>query len=206
MIERHILPGMGVNCYVYHDEESKKGFIVDPGMASEKVRDYIAEKEIIIEGILLTHGHGDHIMGVEYFRKLYSCPVYAHEDERDILEKAELNQSKALFGTAVEIMDVNYLSSGQVLDIAGTQVKVLHTPGHTLGGVSYLLDEGVFTGDTLFKLGIGRYDLYGGDLAALENSIMNVLYKLDGDMPIYPGHGVLSTIGYERERNPHFRV
>lgn len=205
MIERFILPGMGVNCYIYYNEDSKKGFIVDPGMASDKVRDFIEDKKLQIEAILLTHGHGDHIMGVDYFRELYQCPVYAHEAERDILEVAELNKSRELFGSPVELSNITYLKTGEDLALESTKVQVLHTPGHSLGGVSYLTDEGLFSGDTLFKLGIGRYDLYGGNFDQLEDSIMNKLYNLPEDTAVYPGHGVATTIGYEMKKNLHFR-
>lgn len=205
MIERFILQGMGVNCYIYYNENTKKGFMVDPGMVSDKVRDFVEAQNLKIEAILLTHGHGDHIMGVEYFRKLYKCPVYAHEAERDILEHAELNKSREIYGSPVELRDISYLKTGEEPPLESTKVQVLFTPGHSPGGLSYLTDEGLFSGDTLFKLGIGRYDLYGGDFDQLEDSIMNTLYELPEDTAVYPGHGVSTTIGYEMKKNLHFR-
>lgn len=205
MIERILLPGMGVNCYVYYDENSKKGFLVDPGLVHERISTFIESEGISIEAILLTHGHSDHIMGVEYYRELYHCPVYAHEDERDILENDKYNHSSMMTGQRMEIFDVNYIQDGDVLEIAGAKIDCIHTPGHTKGGVCYKIGKDLFSGDTLFKLGIGRFDLYSGDYRALENSIMNVLYTFPDDTQVYPGHGVPTTIGYEKMRNPYFR-
>ncbi len=205
MIERILLPGMGVNCYVYYDEDSKKGFIVDPGLAHQRIKDFIEENNIEVEAILLTHGHSDHIMGVNYFRELYNCPVYAHEDEQEILEDPRHNHSTMMTGESMVIHDVNYIKDGAQLEFAGAKIDCLHTPGHTKGGVCYLLGEDVFTGDTLFKLGIGRFDLFSGDYHALENSIRNVLYLLPDETRVHPGHGVQTSIGYEKVRNPYFR-
>lgn len=205
MIERILLPGMGVNCYIYFDEKTKEGFLVDPGLAHEKIKQYIESKGIKVQGILLTHGHSDHIMGVAYFRDLYSCPVYALEEEREILENEEYNHSKMMTGQGLELRGIHYLKDGDVLSIAGTQVECIHTPGHTKGGVCYRLGEDLFSGDTLFKLGIGRFDLYSGDFKALEHSIRKILYALPDDTRVHPGHGVPTTIGYEKARNPYFR-
>lgn len=205
MIERLMLPGMGENCYVFYDLQTKRGFMVDPGLVHKKITNFLDENEISIEAILLTHGHGDHIMGVEHYRERFECPVYAHEDEREVLENHFHNHSKSLGGMVVELKDVTYLKDGDILGLAGTQIKCLHTPGHTRGGMCYLTQEGVFTGDTLFKMGVGRYDLFGGDLEALEHSIKNKLYTLPDETPVYPGHGVPTTIGYEKIKNPFIR-
>lgn len=194
---------MGVNCYIYYNDK-KEAFMVDPGLVHKKIDEFVENNQLIIQAILLTHGHGDHIMGVEHYSKLYNCPVYAHTNEREILENYRLNHSKDLGGVEVELRDVNYFNSKASLDLAGIKVQCIHSPGHSPGGVSYLTDEGLFSGDTLFKLGIGRYDLHGGDLKALEKSVFK-LYNLADDTKVYPGHGVATTIGYEKTKNPYFR-
>lgn len=200
-----MIPAMGQNCYVYYDEKTKNGFLVDPGMVDKRISDFLEKEDIKLEAILLTHGHGDHIMGVEHYKEQHNCPIYAHKDEREVLENHHHNHSHLIGGTVVELMDVIYFEDGDILELAGTKIKCIHTPGHTLGGVSYLTDEGLFSGDTLFKLGIGRYDLYGGDLKVLEHSIVEILYELPEETKVYPGHGVPTTIGYEKKNNPHFR-
>lgn len=205
MIKRLMLPDMGENCYVYYKEETKKGFLVDPGMVHNKISRFLEEEEIQLEAILLTHGHGDHIMGVEHYKERFSCPVYAHEFEREILENHYHNHSKSLGGTVVELKDVSYIKDGDILQLAGTKVQCIHTPGHSPGGVCYLTEEGLFSGDTLFKLGIGRYDLFGGNFKTLEHSIVEILYNLPEETKVYPGHGLPTSIGYEKLNNPHFR-
>ena len=205
MIKRLMLPGMGENSYVYYNEETKKGFLVDPGLVHSKISRFLEEEQIDLEAILLTHGHGDHIMGVEHYKERFGCPVYAHEFEKEILENHHHNHSKDLGGTVVELKEINYIKDGDILELAGTKVLCIHTPGHTRGGVCYLTNEGLFSGDTLFKLGIGRYDLFGGNFKALENSVVEVLYRLPEETKVYPGHGVPTSIGYEKQNNPHFR-
>lgn len=203
MIERLILPGMGVNCYIFYREDGT-AFIVDPGLVHKKIDDFVKEKDLKVQAILLTHGHGDHIMGVEHYQSLFDCPVYAHREERVILEDHRLNHSRELGGQVVELKNVSYFDDDVILYIGGIKVQTIFTPGHSPGGVSYLTDEGLFSGDTLFKLGIGRYDLYAGDLRTLETSIRK-LYELEEDTPVFPGHGVTTSIGYEMLRNPHVR-
>ena len=179
------------NCFIINKKASKKAIIIDPGCTSgeeqDRVNSYLAENKLEPEAILLTHAHKDHIHGVADLQKRYGIPVYMHP-----LERPELKfESKGI-------------EDGEVLELADLKIEVIFTPGHTPGGVCYLLrDEKVmFTGDTLFAGTIGRTDLPGGDYDKLIVSIMDKLMGLDGDIEIFPGHAASSDIAEERTHNP----
>ncbi|UJF36461.1 MBL fold metallo-hydrolase [Paenibacillus hexagrammi] len=195
---------LGTNAYLLSNPDTKKGIIIDPGMNPQPLIKKIASLDI--EAILLTHAHFDHIGGVDEIRKLKKCPVYIHDLEADWLTNPKKNGSARWpeLGADIVTDPAEFaLDEGQVLEFLGIQLKVFHTPGHSPGSVSFLYDKHLFGGDVLFRLSVGRTDLPGGDTNTLLDSIQDKLFLLNDDVIVYPGHGVRTTIGFERDNNPY---
>lgn len=196
-------PGQA-NCYLVFNES--KVLIIDPGAEAGKIIQVISERQLQPIAILLTHTHFDHIGAVDETRELYDIPVYVAPAEKDWLEKPMKNLS-GYQGQQVTARPADHLfTPGEELEIADFTFKVLATPGHSPGGVSFVFDEAEFviTGDALFAGSIGRTDLPGSDHAQLFRSIEEKLFPLPGHFTIYPGHMSQSTIQKERESNPFF--
>ena len=185
------------NCYIVFNEENNQGFLIDPGFDGERIDSYVESNNISLNAILLTHGHMDHVGAVDYFINKYKLPVYINEKDDECI-----NKNVMVFG---KIQKANfYLEDGQILNIAGIEIKVIETPGHTPGGVCFLCNNILFTGDTVFRGSIGRTDFPGGDYEAIINSIINKIAILDDNIEVYPGHEGSSTIGMEKMLNPYF--
>ena len=181
-----------------------RALVVDPADA-RVIIDALEQRDLRCEAILLTHGHFDHIMGVEGVRTQYDCPVLIGEKDALMLKDAMLNCSMGCFGYPVQVSPAEKtVKEGDRLEYAGLTFTVMETPGHSEGGVCYVFDGCVFAGDTLFYLGIGRTDLFGGDMKKLRASIRR-LYTLDGATVVYPGHSEPTTIAFEAENNPYVR-
>lgn len=194
-----------VNTYLVFDE-TKKGFIVDPGGYSRQMVDKIKAEEIEVEYIVLTHGHGDHIGGIEELRKEFpEISVVAHCEEADFLQNADLNNSVELFGHPITVVVDKYVKDRDTLKVGNMKMTFAFTPGHTPGGMCIIMDGYVFSGDTLFRASIGRTDFYGGDFAAIIRSIKERLFVLPDTTVVLPGHMEDTTIGYEKENNPFVR-
>lgn len=203
-IEAFSLGPLQTNAYLLSRPGENKGIVIDPGMNPKPLLKRVAEMEI--EAILLTHAHFDHIGGVEELRKLKGCPVYIHDAEADWLTTPKYNGSARwpeLGGPIVASPAEYALDEGQELKLLGLTFKVFHTPGHSPGSVSFLYGPHLFSGDVLFRLSVGRTDLPGGSQNDLFDSIHDKLFPLPDDTIVYPGHGVKTTIGYERENNPY---
>ena len=151
--------------------------------------------------ILLTHGHFDHILGVNKMRKLTGAKVLVCEpDVERMSETVEFMHTFGISGGEVQYAD-EFLKDGQILKFGNTEIKVIFTPGHTEGGVCYMVDGKLFSGDTLFRDSVGRCDLPGGNFKKIQNSVTRVLFSLDDNTEVYPGHGPKTTIGYEKQFN-----
>jgi hydroxyacylglutathione hydrolase len=203
-LESFSLGPLGTNAYLLSKPDENKGIIIDPGMNPKPLLKRIEGMQI--EAILLTHAHFDHIGGVDEIRKLKGCPIYLHDAEADWLTNPKNNGSTKYpeLGGPIETDPAEYaLDEGQVLKMLGVEIKVFHTPGHSPGSVSFLLGSHLFGGDVLFRMSVGRTDLPGGRSQDLLNSIHGKLFKLPEETVVYPGHGVRTTIGYERQNNPH---
>lgn len=195
-------PGM-VNTYVAWDEESGKGFIVDPGGYAKEVTDYMRENGIIPEYIILTHGHGDHIGGIEGFKKDFpDIKVVANEYEKDMLSNPGLNMSTAILGKPVTVHADIFVKDGDELEIGDMKLKFSHTPGHSPGGQIILVDDVLFSGDTLFQQSVGRTDFEGCSFDALVKSIHEKIFILPDETKVLPGHMGDTSVGFEKKHNP----
>ena len=205
-IQNFVLGMVGTNCYLVVNEEEKQCILIDPAVYSGEIAEQIRREGLDLRGILLTHGHFDHIMGIDGFRKEFpEIPVYAHREEEALLKDASMNASLE-FGRQYTFSGAAYAEDGDVLDLAGMQFQVIHTPGHTIGGCCYYLQEEkvLFSGDTLFRESIGRTDFPTGNGGQLMRSIREKLFTLPEETAVYPGHMERTTIGDEKKYNPYF--
>ena len=182
------------NCYLIIDGQD--ALAVDPGVSLAALRSVLADEGASLRGILLTHGHFDHILSLDELRDAYpDAPVYLHENDAELLSDGEKNAFALFFGEdRVWRPADRLLLGGESLPLGDKQVKVIHTPGHTRGSVCYLCEGHLVTGDTLFDGGYGRCDLYGGNESALYRSLRS-LTQLSPTLRIYPGHGPSAVLG-----------
>ena len=186
------------NCYLVSNENEM--IIIDPGASFKKIDEVIQKNENVkVVAILLTHGHFDHIGAVDKLKEKYNCPIIASQEDEKILRNQK-NNSLAGFAASVE-SEIKWIENDE-LNLGSIKVKVLFTPGHSAGSVMYIIDGKLFSGDTLFKLSVGRTDLYSGNEHKLKESLQQ-LYNLDRDMIVYPGHEESTTVGFELDHNPY---
>ena len=202
-IEKFVLGIYGTNCYIIRNEDTQECFIIDPGEDSPEMVSHIRREGLQVRGILLTHGHFDHILGLDTLLQEFPVPVYAYKDEKQLLNDATLNMSVGV-GRSYTFATVEEVVAGQVLSLVGLEIQVIHTPGHTLGSACYYVpkEEVLFSGDTLFRASVGRTDFPGGNSSQLVDSIEQKLFTLPDTTKVYPGHMDESTIAFEKIHNP----
>jgi glyoxylase-like metal-dependent hydrolase (beta-lactamase superfamily II) len=202
-VERLPVGAFQANCYLAHDGASGEGCVIDPGAEEERILARVAALGFHPRYVLLTHAHGDHIAAVPAVAAALRCPVYVHPADAAMLRSPAANLS-ALAGMPVSA-DVPFRTyqDGDVLPLGGKSIRVLHTPGHSAGGVSlYVAPDVVFTGDALFRRSIGRTDFPGGSYELLRRSIEEKIFTLGDGVVVYPGHESPTTVGEERRENP----
>jgi len=203
-IETLIVSPFEVNCYLCWDPKTGDGVIIDPGGNESEIISSVRRHKFTPKGILLTHGHADHIAAVEQVRSEFNIPLYAGKTELELLRNPQRNLS-ALFDAPLTVQSPEYLlADEEVILIGSLRFLVLATPGHSPGGICYLdeSDGNLFCGDTLFQGSIGRTDLPGGDTQTLLDSIRSKILALPDTIVCYPGHGPRTTVGAERTSNP----
>jgi glyoxylase-like metal-dependent hydrolase (beta-lactamase superfamily II) len=216
---------LGCNCVVLWEPSSKSGTVIDPGDEAENIAGRVERLGVDVKAILLTHAHFDHVGAAAELQTLWGCPLYLHPQDMPLLDQLD-EQTEHFRFPRIQKPRVTPLAAdaapqaaapasqaGQAL-LGGElplKLKVLHTPGHSRGSVAFLAESAsakagvAIVGDTLFRGGVGRTDLFGGSWDALENSVRTKLYTLDPDTLVIPGHGQNTTIGCERSKNPFVR-
>lgn len=202
-IGRMMLGICQTNCYFVYREGTKDVIFFDPADRGEYIYEALKEKGFQVAGILLTHGHFDHIWGTNELRKLSGAPIYAYQEEKVLCEDAGVNVSRQA-GRAYTVIPDGYLKDGEEITIAGMTCRLLATPGHTVGSCCYYFEEDgiLISGDTLFQESVGRTDLATGSMSKLIHSIKEKLFVLPDDVRVYPGHGDVTDIGHEKKYNP----
>lgn len=178
--------------------------VIDPGAESSRIFAAIERLGLVPEKILLTHGHVDHIAHCAQVAERYGVGLLVHRADLPYLEGPQWPELEALLGARPCPAPEGFVEEGETLDVAGLRLEVIHTPGHTPGGVC-LIDRAsreILVGDTIFHRGVGRSDLPGGDWATLERSIREKLFALEGDWRLFPGHGPETDLAAERLENP----
>ena len=202
-IGRLMLGIVQTNCYFVYREGTSDVIFFDPADKGDYIYETLKDKDLHVKGILLTHGHFDHIWGCNKLRELSGAPIYAYEEEKVLCEDAVTNVSEQV-GRPYTVIPDRYLKDGEEITIAGMTCKLIATPGHTVGSCCYYFEEAgiLIAGDTLFQESVGRTDLATGSAGTLVRSIKDRLFTLPDDTKVYPGHGDITTIGYEKQHNP----
>ncbi|MGN0733455.1 MAG: MBL fold metallo-hydrolase [Emergencia sp.] len=201
-VKKFITGPVQANTYLVYDD-TKDGFVVDPGAYNAQLNQMIEQEGINLKYIVLTHGHADHIGGVESVLKL--CPdakIIAHKLEEEMLTKPELNISVEIYGKPIIIKTDIFVDDMDSVKCGNMELVFMHTPGHSVGGMCILCDGCIFSGDTLFRASIGRTDFEGGSFPQIIKSIKEKLFVFPDNTLVYPGHMSETTIGYEKEYNP----
>ena len=204
ILKKLVVGPFASNCYIVGSESSKEGMIIDPGDEAEVILGNVKDLGLDIKSIVLTHGHIDHIGALKEVKEATGAEVAIHADDAQALQE---NSVSAMFGLSypTPLPADRLLKGGDSMDIGDLHFLVVYTPGHSPGGICLVGQGVVFSGDTLFHYGIGRYDLPGGSYSQLMNSIHTKLMILSDNTIVYPGHGPDTTIGTERRNNPFLR-
>lgn len=202
MIEKMVVGKFGANCYLIMCDETKEAIVIDPGAQASLIEREIKKHEAVVKYIVLTHGHGDHIGAVLDLKKVFDAKVIASEDEAEMLQNADFNESSRICDDDISFQADHYIRDNDTLAFGNKTMKFITTPGHTKGGMCILIDDCLFTGDTLFNESVGRTDLHSGSHQTLVASIAFKLFRLDDETHVFPGHGPKTTIGHERAHNP----
>jgi len=177
------------NCYILGCKKTMEGVVIDPGDEAYRIAREVSNAGLKIRYILITHGHPDHTGAARDLKEIIKAPVWIHR----------------LDSSGLRSLPDGTLFDGQEIEVGTYRIKVIHTPGHSPGGVCLHAPGVVFTGDTLFAGSVGRTDFPGGDHNMLIKGVKEKIFPLGDDLRVYPGHGPSSTIGQERMRNPFFR-
>ncbi len=190
------------NCFILGCGDTRKAAVIDPGDEAHRILDILGREDLTVAQIVNTHGHFDHVSANKKMKEATGAPISIHPLDAPML--TSLSASAAAWGMSAEDSPApdKTIEDGDTIEVGNLTLKVLHTPGHTPGGVSLLVDEAVFVGDTLFQGSIGRTDFPGGNFETLRESIHSKLFTLDDAVTVYPGHNQPTTIGQERRFNP----
>ena len=203
-LETIIVGPLEVNCFILYDDD-KNAMIIDPGDNGEAILKRIDTLGLSVKKLINTHGHFDHIGANGFLKEKTGAELLIHGEDEEFLDHADIAASA--FGLTCEPSpppDVR-LKDGDVIETGSIKLEVIHTPGHSPGGISLLGGHKLFTGDTLFSGSVGRTDLVGGSHEELLRSIKDKLFKLGDTVEVYPGHGSFTTIGDEKRYNPFFK-
>ena len=201
IIKTFVEPPIDNNNYLIIDEETKEAALIDCSSIDDRIDEEIEKQGANLKYILLTHGHFDHIAGIRPNRFKNNPQIVMHKADLDWLNNA--NQYLPMFGMpeiTIPKVDI-FVEDGDIIQLGSLEIKVLHTPGHTQGGVCYLVDGNLFSGDTIFREAVGRCDLKGGNFNQIVESIQDKIFTLPAKTVIYPGHGNITSVEWEKEHN-----
>lgn len=190
------------NCYVVYCQDSLECAVVDPGAEADRIFQLIAIKSLKPALILNTHGHIDHIGANKDIKEKFNIPLYIHSADSTMLGNVQQSEMAAFLGVVESPSPDHLLNDGDKIKIGKSFLRVIHTPGHSPGSVSFLGDGFLLSGDTLFFGGVGRTDLPGGSWKDMESSIKNKILTMPDEMIVLPGHGPFTTVGQEKRANP----
>ena len=205
-VEPLIVGPLFSNCYIVWDDGVKQGVIIDPGDDADVILKKVKELDITVNYILATHGHFDHVGAVTPLRREFNAEFLAHKGDFFFIEDGENAARRWGFNIEQPPKPDRFIEDGDTIEVGEFKLEVLHTPGHSPGGVSFLHNGMVFGGDTLFQGSIGRSDFRMGSVEDLAKSIKTRLYSLPEDTIVYTGHGPITTIGEEKRHNPFVRA
>jgi glyoxylase-like metal-dependent hydrolase (beta-lactamase superfamily II) len=205
LIETLVVGPIQANCFILGYEETGEAVVIDPGDEAQRILAALRQHNLTLKTIINTHGHFDHVGGNKALQEASGAPILIHGGDAPML--AHLADSAAVWGMRVENSPApdRLLEDGEEIALGAITLKVIHTPGHSPGGISLFTPGHLFVGDTLFAGSIGRTDFPGGDYAALISSVRNRLFVLGDDVRVYPGHGPATTLGREKQFNPFFQ-
>ncbi len=206
--KRFPLGALWTNGYLFWDEATKEAFFIDPGGNTEDVKDFMTANNLTLKMILLTHGHIDHVAGINELVPFTGDNIYIHSGDSAMLRKPSKELQELLGVKFGGLETFREIEDGRIIDFPGYSVRTIATPGHTEGSVCFLITDKdghkvLVSGDTLFAQSVGRTDLEGGDWLKLESSLRR-LAELDDGLSVLPGHGPATSIGSERELNPYW--
>ena len=201
ILKKLILGQLATNCYIAGCASSREGIIIDPAGDAREILKSVKELGLEIKALVLTHGHPDHIAALKKVKEATGAEIAIHTDDAEFLQHQYLGFAFGLFYDTPPPPD-RLLKEGNKIDVGELRFQVIHTPGHSPGSICLFGHGVLFSGDTLFNYGIGRYDLPGGDYNQLMNSLQTRLMALPDETIVYPGHGPETTIGDERQGNP----
>ncbi|WHF51370.1 MBL fold metallo-hydrolase [Chryseobacterium gotjawalense] len=198
------------NTYVVFNED-KEAYIIDPGNFSDEetgvLEKFISDNQLIVQHILLTHAHIDHVLGLQKAFDKYSVPVLVHPLEQEMLDRNPIDANRFGFFFKAFEGKISYVKEDEILSLGKDEFKIIHVPGHSPGSIAFYNETQKFmiSGDVLFEGSIGRTDLYKGDHDQLITNIKSKLFVLDEETKVYSGHGNPTTIGFEKNYSPYFR-
>lgn len=206
LIKKVVVGNFQANCYIAGEEKAGRGVIIDPGGDARRVLDIVEENKLEIVYIIATHAHIDHIADLKRVKELTGAQFLLHPGDAPFLEKPELNLSSLLQDPRTFPSPERFIRDEEKLRIGEVEFRIIHTPGHTPGSISLIVDRCAFTGDALFAAGIGRVDLPGGDFKTLQRSIRERIYSLPEETRVFPGHGPETSIKKEKRDNPFVKI
>ena len=204
MIKIHTLPlgSYQTNCYIVYEETANSCAVIDPGYSPERVLEFVGKLGLTVDAVLLTHGHFDHVGGVEAIVKTTGCALWMREGDYTQRKNPQNDFFYPIHDC--DFTEVRFCEEGEHIHAGGLTFTAMETPGHTWGSVCYVCENAIFSGDTLFAGSCGRTDLPGGDWQTIMLSLER-LAELEGDFDIYPGHGESTTLAREKQYNPYMR-
>lgn len=205
ILERIPVGHLQANCYIMGDKDTKQVVVIDPGDQGEIIYQIIIRNGYEVQSIIVTHGHMDHIGAVKYIKEKTGAPVVIHEADSSALTDSVKNLSALMGLECVQVPADIELKNGDHIKVGKYELQVIHTPGHSPGGICILTEDILFSGDTLFQQSVGRTDLPGGNPEQLIHIIRDKLFILPDDTKVYPGHGPSTTIAEEKQTNPYLQ-